>query len=219
MIGEKSTVPGLERIDIVKAALERNGFEVYPCGSAADARNVFANAILPSLRPASASYGDSETLLATKILDDIKADKSIQFIETFDMRQTGKERINARKEALTVDLFLGGANAVTEKGQLVNLDMTGNRIAGTVFGPRNVVLAIGKNKIVKDIEEGMKRVKECCAPGNVRRHPEFDTPCRKTGYCVDCGSDQRICNIWSIIEKCYPKKRIKILLIDENLGL
>ena len=208
-----------ESMNTTKAALEHNGFEVYLCGSAAEARELFAREMLPSIEPQSVSYGDSETLKGTRILEDLKANKKILFIETFNMDQTGKERVKARREALSVDLFLTGSNAVTERGQILNLDMTGNRIGGIVFGPRNVVLTVGKNKIVKDLEEGMERIKTHCAPGNIKRHPNFQTPCQKTGSCVNCSSDQRICNVWSIIEKCYPKRRIKVILIGEELGL
>ena len=199
--------------------LEQNGFDVYICETPTDARALFISDILPRLALKSASYGDSETLKATGILEVIKSHREIDFIETFDVSQSREERIHARRNALLVDLFLAGSNAVTESGQLINLDMTGNRITGITFGPKNVLLTIGKNKIVKNIDEGIRRVKEICAPKNARRHPDFNTPCQTTGYCLNCSSDQRICNVWSIMEKCYPKKRIKIILINADLGL
>ena len=206
-------------LETTKTNLERNGFSVYVCENSVRAREVFINNILPGLNAKSASYGDSITLEATEIIEYLRQNNRIQFIETFDTTKTWKEIIELRKQALSVDLFLAGANAVTEEGQIINLDMVGNRINGIVFGPKNVVLAIGKNKIVANLAEGMKRIKTISAPGNAKRHPELSTSCQKLGCCVNCSSEQRICNVWSIIDKCFPKKRIKILLINADLGL
>jgi len=143
---------------------------------------------------------------------------SIEFIDTFDESDSWKDQINKRKKALTADLFLTGTNAITKKGQLVNLDMIGNRVAPLAFGPRNVVLFIGKNKIVNDLDEAMNRIRTISAPLNAKRHEDLKTPCQKTSICCDCKSPQRICNTWTITEKSYPKNRVKIILIDEELG-
>lgn len=96
--------------------------------------------------------------------------------------------------------------------------MIGNRVAPLAFGPRNVVLFIGKNKIVKDLDEALKRIRTISAPLNAKRHDDLKTPCQKAGVCSDCKSPQRICNTWTITEKSYPKNRIKIILIDEEHG-
>ena len=124
-----------------------------------------------------------------------------------------------RRQALLVDLFLTGSNAVTESGWLVNLDMVGNRVGGITFGPRYVVLVIGRNKIVKDLDAAMARIKGYAAPMNAIRHEGWKTPCIKTSFCMDCSSPQRICNTWSITQKSYPKSRIKVILVNEDLGL
>lgn len=199
--------------------LEKNGFMVYLAKNTIEAKSLFHSVILQEITPKTVSYADSITLKATNILEELKQNKHIDFIETFDKKKTWDENIEQRKKALSVDLFLTGSNAITEKGQIINLDMIGNRINGIVFGPKNVVLVVGVNKIVKTIEEGMKRIKEISAPQNAIRHKNFDLPCQKTGYCVDCYNDQRICNTWSIIEKCFPKKRIRIIMINEVLGI
>jgi len=129
-----------------------------------------------------------------------------------------EEKLELRKQALLADLFVTGTNAVTEAGQLVNLDMVGNRIAALTFGPKNVVLLIGRNKIVSDLDDAMYRIKNYVAPTNVMRL-DMKTPCRKTSYCEECKSTARICNTWTITEKSFPKGRVKIVLINENLGL
>jgi L-lactate utilization protein LutB len=122
-----------------------------------------------------------------------------------------------RRQALLVDLFITGANAVTETGKLVNLDMYGNRVAGITFGPKHVVILVGRNKIVGDVEEAMWRVKDYAAPVNALRL-EKKTPCVKTSYCEECRSPDRICNTWTITEKSFPKGRVKVILINKEMG-
>ena len=205
-------------IDKIIKQLEINNFEVFRAKNIQSAKHVFENDILKHLKLSSVSYGDSITMHKTGILDVLRNIDSIEFIDTFDKNDSWKAQINKRKKALTSDLFLTGTNAITEKGQLVNLDMIGNRVAPLAFGPRNVVLFIGKNKIVKDLDEALERIRTISAPLNAKRHDDLKTPCQKTGVCSDCKSPQRICNTWVITEKSYPKNRIKIILIDEEHG-
>lgn len=205
-------------IDKIIKQLEINNFEVFRAKNIQSAKHVFENDILKHLKLSSVSYGDSITMHKTGILDVLRNIDSIEFIDTFDKGDSWKAQINKRKKALTSDLFLTGTNAITEKGQLVNLDMIGNRVAPLAFGPRNVVLFIGKNKIVKDLDEALKRIRTISAPLNAKRHDDLKTPCQKAGVCSDCKSPQRICNTWTITEKSYPKNRIKIILIDEEHG-
>ncbi|WP_321282179.1 lactate utilization protein [Marinifilum fragile] len=201
-----------------KEQLERNNFEVYISDSSESAYHTFIEEILPTLNVQSVSYGDSKTMHETGVIDYIKTCTSYQFIDTFNTEDSWREQILQRKRALTADLFLTGSNAITETGCLVNLDMIGNRIAALTFGPRYVVLFVGKNKIVKDLEAARKRVKEVAAIKNAKSHKNLNIPCQKTGKCMDCSSPHRICNSWTITEKSYPKNRIKIVLINEDLG-
>lgn len=201
-----------------KKQLERNNFEVYISESSEAAYHTFVDEILPGLKAESVSYGDSKTMHETRVLDYIKTCSSYEFIDTFKPEDTWREQISQRKKALSADLFLTGSNAITETGCLVNLDMIGNRIAALTFGPRHVVLFVGRNKIVKDLESARKRVKEHAAIKNAQSHKNLNIPCQKTGKCMDCSSPHRICNSWTITEKSYPKNRIKIVLINEDLG-
>ena len=95
--------------------------------------------------------------------------------------------------------------------------MIGNRVCGLTFGPRHVVVLVGRNKIVPDIEEAMFRIKNYAAPVNAMRLGK-KTPCAETSYCQECKSPDRICNTWTITEKSLPKGRIKVILINEDLG-
>lgn len=208
-----------EKLFQVIKRLEHNNFEVYFAGNTAGARDIFRTKILDKILISSASYGDSATMMATGALEMLKQRRSINFIETFDPADSWETKIAKRREALNVDLFLTGSNAITEAGQLINLDMIGNRVGALTFGPRYVVVFAGRNKIVKDLDAAINRIKNISAPLNAKLHTKFKVPCQTTGICSDCSSPDRICNTWSIIEKSFPANRIKIIMIDEDLGL
>jgi len=202
----------------LKSELEDNNFEVYLADNAAEAKRIVLEEILPKTGPKSVSWGGSMTFLATGLYEAIKEDSDIEILDTFDKGLPVEEKAELRRQALLVDLFITGTNAITESGQLVNLDMIGNRIGGITFGPKSVVIMAGRNKVVPDLEEAMARIKEYVAPINAARLG-MKTPCAKTSYCEECKSPQRICNTWTITEKSFPKGRVKIVLINEDLGL
>ena len=207
------------RLKRCKRALEKNNFEVFVAADTQSAGAIFLDDILPTIEVKTAAWGDSMTFLATGVLDVINTDAGIQMIDPFDAQASPQERWERRRQALLTDLFFTGSNAVTETGVLVNLDMVGNRVAGITFGPRTVVLFIGRNKMVPTLDDAMQRVKNYAAPANAIRHPDMKTPCMKTAVCADCSSPDRICNSWCITEKSFPKGRIKIILINQDLGL
>ena len=206
------------RLETVRKALVRNHFLAWVVATPADARRVFLEEILPGTETRVAAWGDSMTMEATGVLDDLAADPDIELIRTFEHGVPRPEIMERRRRALLADLFVTGTNAVTEQGELINLDGTGNRVSAMVFGPRHVVLFIGANKIVPDVAAGMQRIKEYAAPANAIRH-DFATPCAKTGKCMDCNSPKRVCNTWTIMEKSRPEGRIKVVLIKQALGL
>jgi L-lactate utilization protein LutB len=145
-------------------------------------------------------------------------DRNLEFIEVTPSDVSPEEKTQLRRDALQSDLFFSGTNAVTEKGQLVNLDSLGNRVAGITFGPKHVVIIVGRNKIVPTLDDAIDRIKCIAAPTNAKRLKK-DTPCAKTGKCDDCNSPDRICNTWTITEKSKPVGRIRIVIINEDLGL
>ena len=207
------------RLSRCAKALEANNFAVYRANNPAETRELIMQTIMPEVKPQSVSWGDSETLHATGVLELIRQNPSIKLIETFIPGVPREELIEKRRQALLTDLFFTGSNAVTECGKLVNMDMIGNRTAGITFGPRNVVICVGRNKVVPNLEAGMERVRNYSAPLNAIRHEGMKTPCMKTGDCMDCKSPDRICNVWAISQKSYPKYRIKVILINQDLGL
>lgn len=205
------------KLESVKENLESNNFEVFIASSADQAKELALNDIIPPLKPESVSWGGSMSFVATGLFHVLKDDENMEVLNTFDKTLGFEDQMELRRKSLMVDLFITGTNAVTETGQLVNLDMMGNRVAALTWGPKNVILFIGRNKICSDLEEAMLRVKNYAAPVNTM-NLDKKTPCREKGFCHDCSSPERICNTWTITEKCFPKKRIKVVLINEDLG-
>jgi len=201
-----------------KEALEENNFSAFIAETLSDSKKIIIDRILPELDVASVSWGDSMTLYATDILPYFREKSEIRLIETFGETISREKSMKRRKEAILTDLFFTGTNAVTESGMLVNLDMIGNRVGGITFGPKHVVIVVGRNKIVSNLEEAMNRIKNFAAPANAIRHGK-KTPCVKTSFCMECQSPDRICNVWTIHEKSHPKGRIKVILINQDLGL
>jgi L-lactate utilization protein LutB len=206
------------RLADVKQMLESNNFEAYLAENVAEAKNIVLEDILPKANAKTVAWGGSMTFIATGLYDVVKKKKGLKVLDTYDKTISWEESMERRRQSLLVDLFITGTNAVTETGMLVNLDMIGNRVAALTFGPKNVIVLAGRNKIVPDLEEAMIRVKNIAAPANTMRLG-MKTPCAKTSYCEDCKSKDRICNHWTITEKSYPKGRIKVVLINEDLGL
>ena len=206
------------RLADVKTALEANNFEVFIAEQKKDADKIVLEDIIPQIKPKSVSWGGSMTFTGIGLYKKLKGRSDFEILDTFDKKISDEEKKQRRRQALLSDLFITGTNAVTEDGQLVNLDMIGNRIAALTFGPRWVIILIGRNKIVPDLEEAMFRVKNYVAPANSMRLDK-KTPCVKTSYCEECKSPDRICNTWTITEKSFPKGRVKIVLINEDLGL
>ncbi|WP_147822138.1 lactate utilization protein [Salidesulfovibrio onnuriiensis] len=205
------------RLNDLKESLEDNNFEVFIAESAAAAKDIVLGRIIPALSPGSVSWGGSMSMVAAGLYDALKDSRELEVIDTYDKTISKEGMVERRRQALLADLFITGTNAVTEEGWLVNLDMIGNRVAAITFGPKNVVVVVGRNKIVPGLEEAFDRIKDYVAPVNTMRLDK-KTPCRKTGICHDCSSPDRICNVWGITEKSFPQGRIKVVLVNEDLG-
>jgi len=206
------------KLENVKEALESNNFEVFIADNSVEASKIVLKNIIPAIDIKSISWGGSMAFVGTGLYDNLKDQKDFKILDTFDKSLSNDEKTQRRREALLTDLFITGTNALTEDGYLVNLDMIGNRVGALTFGPKNVIVLTGRNKIVPDIESAMERIKNYVAPTNVMRL-DMKTPCIKSGECSECKSSARICNTWTITQKSFPKKRVKIVLINEDLGL
>jgi L-lactate utilization protein LutB len=205
------------RLADLKDALEANNFEVHIAENAEAAKKIVKE-IVPRTGTKSLSWGGSMTFAQTGLYQELKDYPGIEILDTYQKGLSPEEMVELRRRALLVDLFITGTNAVTETGKLVNLDMLGNRVAAITFGPRTVLILAGRNKVVPDIEDAMLRIKNFAAPANAMRLDK-KTPCVKTSICEECRSPERICNSWTITEKSFPKGRIIVVLINEDLGL
>lgn len=128
-----------------------------------------------------------------------------------------EETLALRRKELTCDVFLTSTNALTLKGELVNVDGTGNRVAAMVFGPKKVIILTGVNKIVTSLDAAMDRIELVAAPINNKRL-NMPNPCTKTGECMDCQGPSRICNVTTIMHKKPPATDIEVIIIGEQLG-
>ena len=130
-----------------------------------------------------------------------------------------EQRTEIMKRQQTCDLFLTGTNAVTLDGCLVNIDGNGNRVAAMIYGPAKVIVVVGRNKIVEgDVSDAIRRVKNLSAPPNALRLSK-QTPCAATGFCADCDAPQRICHITTIIDSKPSLTDMRVLVVNEDMGL
>jgi len=205
------------KLEAVKENLEKNRFKVFIAPNAKAAKDIAINDIIPELDIKTVSWGGSMSFVATGLFHELKDNPDLEVLNTFNQKLTPEQMLELRRQSLMVDLFVTGTNAVTQDGHLVNLDMVGNRVAAIMWGPKHVLLIIGRNKICEDLEEAMLRIKNYAAVVNTM-NLDKKTPCVKTGTCQDCSSPERICNYWTITEKSFIKERIKIILVNEDLG-
>ena len=205
-----------EKLEACAAALRRHHFEAEVVKDTETAFGVM-KAVVEAERPQLVSFGDSTTMRATGIIEWMQDDGRLKVLDGFDASMPYDERLEIRRQALLSDLFITGVNAITEQGTLHWLDKVG--IAPVAFGPRKVIIVAGRNKITADREKAEERIRRIAAPQNVARHPGFRTPCAKTGVCMDCNSQDRICNTRMEMLRCWPDKRVLVVLIDQDLGL
>lgn len=197
----------------VVKALQKRHFEAYYCSTAAEALSQ-AIALIPEQD--TISWGGSMTISQIGLLDYAKSHYKV--IDR-DTAKTPEERIELMRRGLLSDTFLMSSNAITEDGQLVNIDGNGNRVAALIYGPSNVLVIAGMNKIVKTLDEAYSRAHHTAAPAVVQRFPAAKTPCNITGSCGECIGESSCCAQFVRTRLCRPARRIKVILVGENLGL
>lgn len=193
-------------------ALKARHFDAYYCSTKQAAAQQIIS-LIP--RKDIVSWGGSMTMEALGIIQQVKME-GWKVIDR-DSAQDKEERIQLMRQAFLCDTYLTGTNAITEDGELVNVDGNGNRAAAMMFGPKSVIIACGMNKVVKDIPAALSRARNYAAPVNAQRF-DIQTPCKLTGACADCKNAESICTYIVHTRLCKPAGRIKIVLIGENLG-
>lgn len=199
-----------KRIERTVAALCKNNFDAHYIKNKEELIKK-----LDEMTPegASCSVGGSVTLNETGVLDYLKSGR----FNYLDRYAEGADTAKVYHEALCCDVYFTSSNAITENGELYNMDGNGNRVAAMVYGPKKVIVIAGANKIVKDIPAAVERKKAVAAPMNAVRL-EKDIPCAKTGFCSDCRNAGRFCCHELISHYQSNKNRIAVLILPESYG-
>ena len=127
------------------------------------------------------------------------------------------EKIKIWLKAQNADFYFASPQAITSKGEMIFIDANGNRGAAIIYGPKNIILMAGYNKLVKTLDDGLWRARNIAAIKNNIRLKK-DNPCVKTGYCQDCSNESRICNVTTILSKKPWLTDYKVILVNEELG-
>ena len=165
---------------------------------------------------ATVSCGGSVSLFETGVMDHLRSGR-YKFLDRYEEGLSKEEITNIFKESFFADAYFASSNAVTEDGKLYNVDGNGNRVAAMLFGPEKVILIVGVNKIVKNIDEAVMRNREISAPANAKRLNKL-TPCTKVGYCVDCKGSDKICREFTVISSQGDKDRIHVIFMNKEIG-
>ena len=201
-----------KRGELLVKNLKSRHFDAYYCETREQALEKALELI-----PKGATVGWGGALSAKQIgLIDAMNDGEYNAIDR-DKTTSPEERIQTMKRCLLADVFITGANALSLDGQMVNIDGVGNRVAAIVYGPENVIVIAGMNKVMDTLDAAVVRARTIAAPMNKQRFAS-QTPCEVTGTCGDCKSEGCICNQILVTRNSKPAGRIKMILVGEDLG-
>lgn len=192
-------------------ALKKRGFDAYACENTKEALAVALSLLSEG---ESITWGGSKTIRDMGLTSLVKS-KGFCVFDRDELPR--EERTEFAKAHYFSDWYFTSTNALTESGELLNLDGIGNRVASMIWGPKNVLVVAGVNKIVPTLTDAYKRVREIAAPKNAQRF-DIDTPCKKTGKCADCLSPDTICAQMVHLRVSKPYGRIRVILINEEYG-
>ena len=197
---------------MIKNFKKRN-IDAFYCESSADAVSLAMELMADG---GTVGMGGTETVKETGLLDAVKSAEHLTFIDR-SLANTPEEKRAIYLQTMGCKYYLMSSNAVTVDGELINIDGNGNRIACLVFGPEQVILLVGMNKVVETVESGIERIGIYAAPANAARLGTR-IPCGVTGHCEDCHSEDCMCAHTVITRHSRQKGRIKVILIGEELG-
>lgn len=192
--------------------LDKRGMEGYYVDNAEEALNMALRFVTPG---SSVSWGGSMTIADMGLIPALKASDCVVLDRT--VPKTDAEKREFFGKVNMCDYYFMSSNAITMDGELLNIDGIGNRVASLIFGPANVIIIAGMNKVVDNIESAVDRARNIAAPINTQRLDK-KTPCTQTGRCMDCMSPDCICNQFVVTRRSMPAGRIKVILVGEELG-
>lgn len=195
------------------ARLEARHYNAYYAATAAEARDLVLQ-LMPD--GSSVTWGGSMTMQACGL---VEALHDAGQYDVWDRAQLppDQDKHDFYVRAFAADYYIASANAMTEDGLIVNIDGNGNRVAAITYGPRNVILLVGINKVCGTLDAAIDRARRTAAPINAARF-DIATPCQRDGKCHDCHSTQSICNYISVMRHSFPEHRHTVILIGEELG-
>ncbi len=202
-----------ERIQRTMSALERNNMKAYYAESRDELLDIVRGLVKNDKL---ITAGGSVTLEESGVKQMLMTEFKGVYLDRSEGK-TPEEVEDILHKAFVSDTFFASSNAVTEDGELYNVDGRGNRVSAMIYGPTQVVLIVGVNKIVRDMEEAVCRVEQVAAPKNTRRL-NSGTPCEITGSCAHCRSRGRICCSYVRMAQQRVKDRIKVIIVNESLG-
>lgn len=192
--------------------LETRNMEAYYCKTGQEAKEK-ALSLIPD--GSVVSWGGSQTLVEIDLLNALK-DRTLELIDR-SLAKTNEEIREAYIKAFDVDYYLMSSNAITLDGKLVNIDGNGNRLAALIYGPKNVIVIVGMNKVVEDEEAAIWRIRNIATPQNAIRLG-YKPPCSENGRCYDCQDTDCLCCQIVTTRRSRQPKRIKVILVGESLG-
>jgi len=195
----------------VVSSLKDNGFKAYYTKTREDAVKKVLELIPKGAKVATAGSITIRELELPELLS--KKGFSVLIHDA----PSSKSTFETRRETLTSDVLLASANAVTIDGKLVNIDGGANRVAAMSFGPKRTIIVVGVNKIVKDLEAAIWRIKNVAAPMNAKRLNK-DTPCVTDGLCSECPPEKSICKATLILEGRPSFTDYHVVIVGESLG-
>lgn len=194
--------------------LKARKMEGFYCESVEDAKNKLEELLNKGGNKKIVSYGGSMTI-DDNDFKSVVIDNGHELIIREDYK-TDEEIKECKAKIVTSDVFMMSTNAITLDGELINIDARGNRVSFMMYGPEEVIIIAGMNKVVPNVEDGIRRVRNMATPPNTIRLNR-NTPCSKTGRCADCLTDSICCHIVVTRASMVPG-RIKVILVGEELG-
>ncbi len=211
-VKERNKKLGIKTVE----AFKKRHFDAYFCNDRAEALNTVLSHIS---KDDVIAWGGSTTMAELGLADYLE-NNGYKTINR-DKAPDAEAKRKCAYDSFLADVFLMSANAISEDGQLVNIDGLGNRVAALAFGPKKVIVVAGMNKVVKNLEEAYTRARTYAAPCNLQRIAavaDNKTPCAATGTCGDCLSPDSICCQIITTRLCRPAGRIVVILVNEELG-
>jgi len=200
---------------LIKALNARNIVAEY-CSTSEEARKKIIRLVKDKMPKDIGVFG-TVSVRAIGALEELRAQGFSIKDPYYGKIDTEEDRFKIKMDCMDTEMVFMSVNALTEEGIIINVDGLGNRVSTMMVGPKTVILVVGKNKIVKNIDQGIKRIRDIAAPLNVKRL-KIETPCYFDKECVRCASPKCICRYTLIMEQQKFKDRMYLFLVGEDLG-